>query len=65
VEKHGLTPVARIARDDHRGGRAAADHGHRPGAGHANGSCWPGSASSISDFDVIELNEAFAAQAWP
>ncbi len=42
--------------------RAAAHHGHRPGAGDAEA---PGQArhEPFSDFDVIELNEAFAAQA--
>ena len=43
------------------GRRAAAHHGHRPGAGDAEAD---GAAGlKIGDFDVIELNEAFASQA--
>ena len=41
--------------------RSAADHGHRPGARRPR-SCSSGSACKVGDIDVIELNEAFAAQ---
>ena len=43
------------------GGRRAGCHGHRPGAGlpQADGD---GSDLTIKDFDLIELNEAFASQ---
>jgi acetyl-CoA acetyltransferase len=43
--------------------RAAARDGHRPGAGHRR-RCWSSAGLSLDQIDVIELNEAFAAQAW-
>ena len=61
AKQHGLTPRARIVGDGD-GRRRAAHHGHRPGAGDA-ASCWRGSGSTLAEIDVIELNEAFAAQA--
>ena len=42
--------------------RAAAHHGHRPGAGDA-ARCWRWPGCGSTGCDVIELNEAFAAQA--
>ena len=50
---------ARRRRGDGRG--CAAHHGHRSGAGDAR-SCSRGSVSRSAQMDVIELNEAFAAQ---
>ena len=41
--------------------RRPEDHGHRPGAGRAQGA--GAGRPSLDDVDVIELNEAFAAQA--
>ena len=41
--------------------RAAAHHGLRPGAGVAR-KRWSAPASTLKDMDVIEINEAFAAQ---
>ncbi len=41
-------------------GRRAGDHGHRPGRGRAQGA--RARASTLADIDIIELNEAFAAQ---
>ena len=43
------------------GRRAAAGHGHRPGAGDPEAAGKLG--LTVRDFDTIELNEAFAAQA--
>jgi acetyl-CoA acyltransferase len=61
VRRYGLEPLARVGGGG-GGGRAPAPHGHRPGAGQreADG---PARKLAIGDFDVIELNEAFAAQA--
>ena len=41
-------------------GRVTADHGRRPGAGHAQAARSHG--LEVGDLDVVELNEAFAAQ---
>ena len=60
VKRHGLTPRARVLRHGD-GRRRAAHHGHRPGAGDAKLLARLG--LKIADFDVIELNEAFASQA--
>ena len=63
-EDGGAAPwpdAARPRGGDGHGRRAAAHHGHRPGAGGA-ASCWPTTGLSIGDIDVIELNEAFASQ---
>ena len=61
VRTHGLTPRARFVAVGGRGRRAARD-GHRPGAGDRR-RCSRARASTIDQMDVIELNEAFAAQA--
>ena len=61
ARRHGLTPRARVVAWRSRR-RGAAHHGLRPGAGDAQG-CWQRPASSCRQIDVIELNEAFAAQA--
>ena len=63
VSRHGLTPRARVL-GMASAGVAAAHHGDRPGAGDA-ASSWSGWASRSRDFDVIELNEAFAARRSP
>ena len=60
AKRHGLTPRARVVGDGDRR-RAAAHHGHRPGAGDAEAAGALG--LKLGDIDVIELNEAFAAQA--
>ena len=60
AQGYGLTPRARIV-GMAVGRRGAARHGHRPGAGHAQGCCAARPRRS-RDIDVIELNEAFAAQ---
>ena len=56
----GLRPLARLVSWG-VGGRAAGDHGDRPGAGGREGAATPPS-SRLKDIDLIELNEAFAAQ---
>ncbi len=56
-KRHGLTPRARVL--GWRGRRAAAHHGHRPGAGDAK--LMERLGLKMGDFDVIELNEAFAS----
>ena len=43
------------------GGRAARDHGHRARCPPRRRS-WTGLGCTIDDFDLIEINEAFAAQ---
>ena len=44
-----------------RGRRGARDHGHRPGA-RRRARRWRGPASRSADMDLVEVNEAFAAQ---
>ena len=61
AEAAGLKPKARILGYAHRRGAAGGD-GHRAGAGGA-GSCSSSCGLTVDDFDVIESNEAFAAQA--
>ena len=56
----GREPLARIVST----GAAGVDpalHGHRPGPGDAQGAR-SARASTIDDIDLVELNEAFAAQ---
>ena len=53
--------AARAGSRRRRRGRSAADHGHRPGPGTEK--LMRRLGLKIGDFDVIELNEAFAAQA--
>ena len=60
VKKHGLTPRARILGLG-LGRGATAHHGHRPGAGDES-KLMERLGIKISDFDLIELNEAFASQ---
>ena len=43
-------------------GRRSVDHGHRPGPG-VEEARWKRPAGRIADLDLIEANEAFAAQA--
>jgi acetyl-CoA C-acetyltransferase len=58
----GLTPLARIVSTG-VSGLDARDHGPRPGRGHPQG---PGPAGmTIDDIDLVEINEAFAAQVIP
>ena len=57
----GSTPRARVVAAATAGVRAA-HHGHGPGR-RPRASCWRRPASSSTQIDVIELNEAFAAQA--
>ena len=59
--KRGLTPLARIA-SFATAGRRSGDHGHGPDPGLA-ARRWPRPAGSVDDLDLIEANEAFAAQA--
>ncbi len=61
VKEHGLTPRARVRRRRRRR-RRAARHGHRTGAGDTQ-AARTRAGLSIAQMDVIELNEAFAAQA--
>ena len=61
MKSYGLEPLARVIGSRHRR-RAASDHGNRPGAGDA-ASCSTGPGSPSTEIDVVELNEAFAAQA--
>ena len=59
--KAGLEPKARVlGYADGRG--AAGGHGHRPDPGGAE-AAGEAPGSTVEDFDVIELNEAFAGQA--
>ena len=60
VDRYGLAPLAWISVIATRG-RRAPDHGHRPRPQPK--SCSRARGSGCSDIDVIELNEAFAAQA--
>ena len=59
AQRYGLTPLARIVGGATAGVRRASwASARRP----PRRSCWRGSGSTSSDFDVIELNEAFASQ---
>ena len=61
IERHGLAPHRAHSRAPPRPvcRRASWGSGRRP----RHASCWAGSGSRIGDFDVVELNEAFASQA--
>jgi acetyl-CoA C-acetyltransferase len=61
ARQHGLKPLAH-RRHGHRR-RRAARHGHRPGTGSAK--LLRQTGLTLDQMDVIELNEAFAAQGWP
>ena len=58
--KYGLTPRARSARRRGRRGRSRGSWASAPRRRARN--CSSASASTIADIDVVELNEAFAAQ---
>ena len=60
VHEFGLEPIARVVTTD-RGRRRAPHHGHRPGTCVAR-RCWRGPGCRSTTINVIELNEAFAAQ---
>ena len=58
----GLTPLARIVSTGVTGA-LTGDHGPRPGRGHPQALAHAG--MSIDDIDLVEINEAFAAQVVP
>jgi acetyl-CoA C-acetyltransferase len=59
-EKAGAKPIARIIASAAMG-VPPRHHGHRPGRRLAKRR-WPAPASAVKDMDIIEINEAFAAQ---
>ena len=59
ADRYGLTP-ARPPGGLDAGGVAPAQDGHRPGPGDGEGA--RGAGLALKDMDLIELNEAFAAQ---
>ncbi len=60
VPRYGLTPLARVT-----AGAAAGVEPQVMGIGPVRppGSCWPATGLAVDDLDLVELNEAFAAQA--
>ncbi len=61
AERHGLTPLARIAGDRRRRLRTRASWASAPSRRRARR--WSGPASPSDQLDIVELNEAFASQA--
>ena len=58
--RHGLEPIARVTAHGERRRGAARDGSS--GRCPPSASCWRASGRSLGDYDVVELNEAFAAQ---